>query len=359
MLPRWTGRVGSGHSSGAFSLLAALGLGLSGCGGNERAPFVDEVHHLPGEGGAGTGESPDVSSAGGDSQNGTGMPGPGADNVLDPGQVYLIGYLNSGADQPPLGLASALDNTKYALTVPSPKSAYVFERTLLYSDKKIWELTADYAGSDAPADVPAPGSPQANDVLPSAQCPKGTTVAGVIAGPDKQLLHSCSDTMTYLNGKPLTVLSAFTFLALGHGDLALGMFDGTLAVYHTETGSTRAVEGNPQVIPLAMRATKTGFMFAWQADALELVEVDDAGTKTVLATYADAPSDITLIPAGSQLDNAGNLYMRARRGGAPDQVVVFFFPKKGNPMEVYNSQVEGQTLLLTEDPKETPLFTGP
>ncbi|HVY29143.1 MAG TPA: hypothetical protein VHB79_21440 [Polyangiaceae bacterium] len=363
MLLRWIGRTGAWQVA-KLAGAASFALGLSACSGGERAPFVDGARHLPGEGGDSSGgdgsatQPSDMSMTGGGTGSGAAPNTPSGS--VDAREVYLIGFLNNGASEPPLGYAPIADTSTYALTVPSPDFPYAVDHSLLYMDAKMWLMADDYVGSDPPADVALPKSSQANDHRYKYQCPSPRTLLGGIVGPEGQAVYQCTDDVIYENNAPLPTIGGFDFLALGHDDLALGLYNGILAVSHAKTGMTRSIDGNPTVLPFAARATEKGFWIAWQADVLELIEVDDMGTKTLVKQYPAPADDIEVSGAGAKIDSKGNLFCRAFPKNNADQVLVYKFPiDDEEPSIVYDNQAEGQTLLLNKEASETPFFTGP
>jgi hypothetical protein len=294
----------------------------------------------------------------------TGSGGSSGDDVplgtLDPNEVYLVGYLNDGQKMT-LGVAPVVDTREYSLTVPSPKYPSIVDRRLLYMDDKIWEMVADYTGSDPATEVALPKSPQANDVKSTSKCPSGTSVAVGIANPQGQLLYICSDDNFYLRNQRYETVEGFNFLALGHDDLGLGMLGGILTLVHLSNNETLPVDGSIDTVPLAVRASDNGFYVALQAEALELIEVSPSGTTTLVKKYPDPVDPVTLDLMGyrSKLDAKGNLYVRAFTS-EPDQFLVYQLPIDDvDPAIVYDSLAQGQTLLLNGESKETPLVTGP
>lgn len=356
MLLRRFWRSGTVIAGGSLALcgLAAL----AGCSGPDHAPFVDGTHLMPGAGGDGT--PPDDMTMTGDGSSGA--PGDGTPlGTLDPNEVYLVGYLNDGQKKT-LGVAPVIDTREYSLTVPSPKYPSIVDHRLLYMDDKIWEMVADYTGSDQPAEVTLPKSPQANDVKSTSKCPSGSTVVVGIPNSAEQLLYICTDTNIYMRNQKIETVEGFNFIALGHDDLGLGMLGGVLTLIHLSTNETQPVEGNPAILPVAARASEGGFSVAWVNEALELIEVSPSGATKQIKKYPDPIDPVTLDLMGyrAKLDAKGNLYVRAFGQDNPDQVLVYKFPIENvDPAIVYDSLAEGQTLLLTEDYKETPLVTGP
>jgi hypothetical protein len=256
---------------------------------------------------------------------------PPASNVLDPGEVYVIGSLSDYGSQ--YVLAHWASPNSYSAALPfylrdnrlgiDPAGGH-----LLYIadfENLLREYHADGGPGWLPGDDFPANSPDNDAIIRTPPCdadPVASRLGQFLVSPEGAIFHTCQgNDSPWYDAAGDSVPGGLSLVHVGFDGLALGELD----VINLVTGASTPITGLPAPDPfpapiLAVRALPTGFWLVlgdeMVVDAAALWLVDVTGTATLVGVYPPPASGSSTYGRSSRLDASGRLYQIGSAGGA-------------------------------------------